>query len=75
MDKFWELFAQSMIIQGVLALMFAVVVCIMYVNGQTVPAELVSLVSLILGYFFGAKNQAAQEHLVNVIRGIKQEEI
>ena len=75
MSTFWELFAQSLIIQGLLALMFSGVVCIMYINGMTVPAELVSLVSLILGYFFGAKNQAAQERVARAIKAAKDQEV
>lgn len=73
MDKFWELFAESLILQGCLALMFSGVICYMYVAGMVVPQELVALVSLILGYFFGAKNQAAQERVARAIRRASEE--
>jgi len=75
MDKFWELFAESLIIQGILALMFSVVICIMYLNGMAVPQELVALISLILGYFFGAKNSVAQERVVKAIQKAKEQEV
>jgi hypothetical protein len=75
MERFWELFAESLIIQGVLALMFSLVICIMYLNGVTVPQELVALVSLILGYFFGAKNQVAQERVARSIQAAKDSEV
>jgi hypothetical protein len=75
MDKFWELFAESLIIQGVLALMFASVVCVMYANGMEVPAELVSLVSLILGYFFGAKNQVASQKTIAAMKDFRDTEV
>jgi FtsH-binding integral membrane protein len=75
MDKFWELFAQSLILQGLLALMFSGVICYLYLTCQPVPQELVALVSLILGYFFGAKNQAAQERLARAIHAARQQEV
>jgi hypothetical protein len=75
MDKFWELFAESLIIQGVLALMFAGVICYMYVAGMAVPQELVALVSLILGYFFGAKNSVAQGKVITALRDYRDSEV
>ena len=59
MTKFWELFEQSVIIQGTLALLFSSVIGYLYITAKPVPQELVALVSLILGYFFGAKNSQA----------------
>jgi uncharacterized membrane protein YfcA len=75
MDKFWELFAESLIIQGVLALMFSVVICYMYVSGMEVPQELVALISLILGYFFGAKNAVAQQKVIRAMRDYRDTEV
>lgn len=55
MDKFWELFKENVIIQGILALMFAATACYLYAAQIPVPMELVALLSVILGYFFGSK--------------------
>jgi len=63
MAKFWELLEQSVIIQGILALGFSAAIGYLYVTGKPVPQELVALVSIILGYFFGAKNTQAVTYL------------
>jgi len=63
MTKFWELLEQSVIIQGILALAFSGAIITLYITGQAVPQELVALVSLILGYFFGAKNAQSLERV------------
>ena len=63
MSKFWELLEQSVLIQGTLALAFSGAIIAMYVTGKPVPQELVALVSLILGYFFGAKNAQSLERV------------
>ena len=68
MTKFWELFEQSVIIQGILAIAFSGAIIYLYCTGKEVPQELVALVSLILGYFFGAKTMHAE---VRVARAIK----
>ena len=75
MARFWELFAESLIIQGILALLFSVVVAYMYCTGKVVPSELVSLVSLILGYFFGAKNSVAQGKVIQAMRDYRDSEV
>jgi hypothetical protein len=67
-DRFWELFAESVIIQAVLALLFGVTVCAMYLRGQAVPTELVALLSAIIGYYFGAKTQIAARRTADHIR-------
>jgi len=70
MDKFWSLLEQSVIVQGLLALGFGGTVCGMYVTGKAVPQELITLMALILGYFFGAKNTLAQSHMARLL-GVK----
>lgn len=59
MAKFWELFAESVILQGILSLMFGGTICYMYVTQIPVPQELVALLGIIIGFFFGGKVQIA----------------
>jgi len=58
-DTFWQLFKENVIIQAVLALMFGATACYLYAAEIPVPMELVALLSVILGYFFGSKTQNA----------------
>lgn len=67
MDKFWALLEQSVIVQGALALGFGGTVCGMYLTGKPVPQELITLMALILGYFFGAKNGLAQSTMAKIL--------
>lgn len=59
MDTFWTLFKENIIIQASLALMFGATACYLYAAQLPVPMELVALLSVILGYFFGSKTQNA----------------
>ena len=59
MAKFWELFAESVILQAVLAIMFGGTLCYMYIVQIPVPQELVALLGIIIGFFFGGKVQIA----------------
>jgi len=58
-DTFWTLFKENVIIQAVLALMFGATVCYMYIAQLPVAMELVAILSIIIGYFFGSKTQNA----------------
>lgn len=64
MTKFWELFAESVILQAVLALMFGGTVCYMYLVGAEVPETLLTLLGLIIGFYFGGKTQVAAAKMV-----------
>jgi hypothetical protein len=59
MGEFWVLFKESVIIQAVLALLFAATVCTLFLRGMPVPGELLALLGTVIGYYFGSKNQAA----------------
>ena len=59
MAKFWELFAESVIVQAFLSTLFAVTLCYMYIVQIPVPQELVALLGIIIGFFFGGKVQIA----------------
>jgi len=56
-DKFWELFQESVIVQACLALVLLITICYMYATGQEVPDALMNAFMVILGYYFGSKVQ------------------
>ncbi len=61
MDKFWELFQQSVIIQGLVTLILVVTLCILFLTGRPIPELLAAIASLVLGFWFGSKSQHAIE--------------
>ena len=69
MTKFWELFAESVILQALLALMFGGTVCYMYLAGMDVPDTLIALLSAIVGFYFGGKTQVAAAKMVKPPEG------
>ena len=66
MAKFWELLAESTLIQAVLALGLLVGILTLIFMGRPVPDVLVNAFLLILGYYFGTKSQQA------VIKAVKK---
>jgi len=56
---FWELLKQSVLVQATVTLIVVSGLVYMYVTGQPVPSELVNIVMLILGFYFGGKVTAA----------------
>lgn len=54
--KLLELWRESSLIQGLMALGCIGTVSYMYATGKPVPDTLIAIVSLILGYYFGSKN-------------------
>jgi hypothetical protein len=75
MDKFWELFAESVIVQAFLAAMFGVTLCALYLGSKPVPLELVALESVILGYYFGGKTNMIARKTADHIRMAKEQEV
>jgi hypothetical protein len=57
MEKFWELFKESYIIQGTVTLIFTLAIIYLVVAQRVVPDYLVNFVALILGFYFGSKTQ------------------
>lgn len=57
MRKFWDLVKQSVIVQGAVTLAFVGTVCYLYATGQEVPSTLIQFAGVVVGYFFGAKQQ------------------
>jgi hypothetical protein len=55
MEKFWELVKESVIVQGLMSLTMTVTVCILYLQGRSVPTELFALLGCIIGFYFGGK--------------------
>ena len=57
MNKFWELVKSSVIIQGLVTMLFVGTTCYLYATGQEVPNTLIQLDGVVVGFFFGAKVQ------------------
>lgn len=57
MDKFLDLLKESVIVQGIITVMFGSVISYLYVHGQPIPSELQALFGIIIGFYFGAKSQ------------------
>lgn len=67
-EKLLDLWKSSAIIQGTIALVLTVTVCYMYAEQKPVPVELVGILTLIIGYYFGTKTQQYRnkEDMINV---------
>lgn len=63
MDKFWQLLADSVITQGLITLALVITTCYMVIAARPVPAELWAADGLVIGYFFGAKQQLITSRL------------
>jgi len=63
MSKFWELFEESLILQGFLTLGFAGVALYLWATSQAVPDGLIQGLWAILGFWFGTKSQHVVENL------------
>ena len=55
MAKFWDALLESTILQGVLALLFSVTICYMYLIGRDVPESLTLILGAIIGFYFRSK--------------------
>ena len=55
MKNFWEAFSQSHIVTGLIALLLIGTLCYLLIMERAIPEVLVSLISIIFGYYFGAK--------------------
>lgn len=52
---FWDLFAESVIIQGILTLAVVGTICYLVILGKPIPEIMVNLSGLIVGFWFGSK--------------------
>jgi len=69
MAKFWEALVESTILQGVLALLFAVTICYMYVAGMDVPESLTLILGAITGFYFRSEASAEVRKHINTETG------
>jgi hypothetical protein len=53
--EFWKLLRESVILQAVLSLLLWSTICYMYLQGRTVPGELLTVGGAIIGFYFGTK--------------------
>jgi hypothetical protein len=60
MQKFWELMSESTITQAAITVIALGLYGYMVVMGMTVPPTLESIVTLVVGFFFGGKLGFAQ---------------
>lgn len=51
---FWELFRESVIIQGLIVLVLLVTISAMLIMGWNIPDQLWALVGVVVGYYFGS---------------------
>jgi uncharacterized membrane protein YfcA len=64
MRTLWDLFAESVIIQGLLALLTVGAIIGLLFQGREVPKELWALAGIIIGFYFGAKTQQAVQSYI-----------
>ena len=57
MDKFWELFERSVIVQSIITLGLLATICYMYLAGRDVPEPLWLITELAVGFWMGSKTQ------------------
>jgi hypothetical protein len=58
MDRFWDLLERSIIIQGVVTLLFTITVVVMLIKSLPIANEVWIAYGAILGYWFGTKAQS-----------------
>jgi hypothetical protein len=56
MQTFWQLLRESILVQSLVTLMLVGAIIYMYVVGREVPADLVNISLLVLGFWFGTKS-------------------
>jgi len=70
MENFWTLLAKSVIIQALIALIVVTAVTYMYVKNMSVPSELLQLLWLVIGFYFGTK---VEHGIQSRIRKLKED--
>ena len=60
MAKFWELFAESVVVSSIIALSCVGALIYLAVCAKPIPDILVNVTMIVVGFFFGGKVQAAQ---------------
>jgi len=67
MSTLIELLRESVLIQAVITLIVVTGVVYLYASGRPVPQELWSLVSLIIGFYFGSKVERQAQELARKV--------
>lgn len=55
MDRFWELFEQSVITQSVITIMVMGTLCFMFLQGRAIPEFLIYTSASVLYFWMGSK--------------------
>lgn len=75
MTKFWELLEESVIVQALVTLALTGAVVYLAVAGREIPAALLNMTLVALGYYFGSKAQlSATQAARSAIQQLKEEE-
>jgi hypothetical protein len=69
MKTFIDLLKESSLVQALITLVIVVTLCYMYVQSMNIPETLTSVMLLIVGYYFGTKQQQA----VNKIQSARKD--
>jgi len=64
MDKFWELFERSIIIQSLVTMLLVCTICYMYLAQRDVPEHLWMITELVIGFWMGTKVQSEVQRRV-----------
>lgn len=73
MTTFWQLFRESVIIQGFITLACIGAMVYLTVTGQPVPEALSTVVYLVTGFYFGAKSvSSARESAIAVANAMNK---
>lgn len=59
MNKFWDLMEKNVLVSSLLAAGLVGTVVYLAIAGQEIPEIISALAGTVVGYFFGAKTQAA----------------
>lgn len=55
MQKFWQLFEQSIITQALITIVLVITVCYMWIAGRVIPSDLMQLTIWVIGFWMGSK--------------------
>ena len=69
LQKLVDLLRESSLVQALITLVIIATMCYMYINGMDIPETLTSVMLLIVGYYFGTKQQQA----VNKIQSTRKD--
>lgn len=72
MQRFWDLLAQSVIVQGILTVGVTFFVCVLAVKQLPVEKEFWTLLGLAWGFYFGSKAQQQVTYMART--GLEREQ-